>query len=1002
MSLAPSGRHIRSIARSVLCAGTALALLPAAGAFAQTSSSAESRSFQIAAQPLEEALRQFTRQSGVQVGYEPGDVAGRTSAAVSGAKAPAEALSQLLAGTGLTYRYTTANAVRLERAPQSTDGTVNLGPLRVEGQRAGGSGGIGRDGKTGTGGVAGGADEIFAAPRAVSIITREEMDRTPARHAADLIAEVPGVTSAVNRLNPGLSVNIRGMQDFGRVNMMIDGMRQNFVQSGHQQRNGQMYVDPELITSVAIERGPRTDVHGMGAIAGSVNFRTIGPEDILDNDADRIGARLRASTGLGGEGNGVNFLGSAAIAGRLSDNLELIGAYSRRDIGEYDIGTKGPALPYTSFTAADRSNLVSRIRYSDQLQQSALAKFRLTLAENHVLQFSYIGTWLDYDNTADMASIGNVVSGQEDTPWRRLGTSSLSSENFAFDYGWKPESDWIDLKLKLYVVNTRNRNYSEARYPDDPTAAARVDLAWNSSASLCEREKISPDWVNSCAFGYGTNQLLRTRTYGVQLDNTSRFDIGRGTTLAANYGIEFYRDRTHSAVAIDREGRMIDTYNQYGQGDTLNPRGRRSMGSPFANFEVKSDFYTVNAGLRYDHYWLNGKTQVLGITRQYKTRLDLFLTYACSRTTATFRRYCENTRAQGEAWATANVPGYLTGSNFVPGWADTRGFYDYEVDRSDGRFLPSFSAALRPTPWLELYGSWAKSWRPPAINETLMVGGHPGDPLANMFPNPNADPEKSTTWELGANFNFAGVFKSDDVFFAKVGYFNTKARDYLYTTAFANLPGDTSMNPGLGRVLFVNNQVPTRFEGFEIEARYDAGIVYAGVAATLYTGKRNHLLQKLYPLGVGTSRYDTPLEDGSLTEQQQAAIAAGFQTWQAWMESLTVDMGAFNSLAVEPMDRVTATAGLRLFERRLDTGIRLTHSSTGGWSYDQFGNRSHPAFRAYTTFDWYGSFVLNERIRFFASVENLTDRLYVDGKSDVLASVAAPGRTITGGIQMKF
>ncbi|MFT3966180.1 MAG: TonB-dependent hemoglobin/transferrin/lactoferrin family receptor [Sphingobium sp.] len=965
----------------------------------------ETASYDIPAGPLSTALNQFARQAKVELIYDAPLTQNATSPGLKGSYDTAEALSLLLAQSGVTFRRTGARVFTLAAAPNSTQssagaqGQVDLGPLRVEGRQAGGSGGIGRGGAVGAGGAAGGADEIFVAPRAVSIVTREEMDRTPARHAADLISEVPGVTSPVNRLNPGLAVNIRGMQDFGRVNMMIDGMRQNFVQNGHQQRNGQMYVDPELITGVTIERGPRNTVHGAGAIAGTVDFRTIGPEDILDGDSDRIGAQLRASTGLGGEGNGVNFLGSAAVAGRLTGNLEVIAAYSRRDIGDYDIGTKGKQLFYPSIQDEAGNELVTGIKYASQLQESALAKARLTLGD-HQFQLSYLGTWISYNNVGDM--YGGSDSDETGTFWSQIGHSRVGAENFAFDYSWKPDSNWIDLKLKLYHVNTRSRNYTDAKYPTDGTAG-RVDMAW--SLGFCEQEEIPTDWATSCGYGYGMDQLLRTRTYGVQLDNSSRFNLGGKTTLTANYGVEFFQDRTHSDVTIDREGRIVDTYNQYGQGDTLNPRGRRSMGSLFANIEVKNDLYTLGAGLRYERFWLTGKTQVLGVTSTYYTRFDQFLRYSCRGTTnATLVRYCQNGTEYGEAWAIANVPRYQTLATFTPGWRDATGFYEYEVDRSEGRFLPSFSAALRPTPWLELYGSWAKSWRPPAINEALMTGGHPGDPIANMFANPYADPEKSTTWELGANFNFAGIFKSEDVFFAKVGYFNTKARDYLYTTMVARLPGETSQIPGLGRVMFVNNLLPTRFEGLEIEARYDAGIAYAGVAATIYTGGRNRFLQKVYPLGVGVSRYDRPLEDGSLTEQQQAAIAAGFPTWQAWMESLTYEGGAFNSIAVEPSDRITATVGVRLFDRHLDTGVRLIHSGDGGFYYNQSGERIEglAAFPRYTTLDWYGSFTLNARFRFYASIENLTDRRYVDAKSDALAMVAAPGRTITGGIQMIF
>lgn len=581
------------LAISLLASVAAVGIMAPHAAQAQTGGEAATHDFNIPARTLSEALADFGRQSGMQVNVDADEIRDRASPGVSGRMSSDQALNRLLAGTGLTWRLNNG-FVTLQPAPQTaqasgdTRSTVNLGSLRVEGQQSGGNGGFGRDGSVGTGGAAGGADEIFAAPRAVSVVTREEMDRTPARHAADLIAEVPGVTSAVNRLNPGLSVNIRGMQDFGRVNMMIDGMRQNFVQNGHQGRNGQMYVDPELLTAVAIERGPRSNVYGMGAIAGSVDFKTIGPEDILNGESDRIGARLRATTGLGGEGNGVNFLGSAAIAGRLTDNIELMAAYSRRDIGDYDVGTKGDdGLANFTFTGADGLETISRIKYASQLQESALIKARWTLGDGHVVQLSYVGTWLDYEHVSDTRT---GLLDENGSPWKRLGTSSITSENFAFDYNWKPDSNWINLRLKLYHVNTRNRNYTTARYPVDATAASRVDLAW--AGGFCEREEIPTSWVTPCGYGYGMDQRLRTRTYGVQLDNTSRFDFGGGNVLTANYGVEVYQDRAHSSVIVDREGRLIDTYNQYGRGDTLNPRGRRSMGGLFANFEVKNDLYT--------------------------------------------------------------------------------------------------------------------------------------------------------------------------------------------------------------------------------------------------------------------------------------------------------------------------------------------------------------------------------------------------------------------------
>lgn len=62
-------------------------------------------------------------------------------------------------------------------------------------------------------------------------------------------------------------MNIRGMQDFGRVNVMIDGTRQNYQQSGHGS-NGSVYLDPEMLGGVDISKGPTSTVGGAGMIAG--------------------------------------------------------------------------------------------------------------------------------------------------------------------------------------------------------------------------------------------------------------------------------------------------------------------------------------------------------------------------------------------------------------------------------------------------------------------------------------------------------------------------------------------------------------------------------------------------------------------------------------------------------------------------------------------------------------------------------------------------------------
>ena len=66
---------------------------------------------------------------------------------------------------------------------------------------------------------------------------------------------MPGVETSDNHNDPAQSIGIRGLQDFGRVNVMVDGARQDFQVTGHA-RNGTFYLEPELI-GASISRAAR-------------------------------------------------------------------------------------------------------------------------------------------------------------------------------------------------------------------------------------------------------------------------------------------------------------------------------------------------------------------------------------------------------------------------------------------------------------------------------------------------------------------------------------------------------------------------------------------------------------------------------------------------------------------------------------------------------------------------------------------------------------------------
>ncbi len=115
------------------------------------------------------------------------------------------------------------------------------------------------------------AEAVSDALAASSVIGPEQIEQTRATSAAELFRSTPGVWFQNRADDPSLSINIRGLQDFGRVATLIDGARQNMQRTGHS-ANGQMYIEPNTIAGIDITRGPTATIYGSGAIGGVVYF----------------------------------------------------------------------------------------------------------------------------------------------------------------------------------------------------------------------------------------------------------------------------------------------------------------------------------------------------------------------------------------------------------------------------------------------------------------------------------------------------------------------------------------------------------------------------------------------------------------------------------------------------------------------------------------------------------------------------------------------------------
>ena len=97
-------------------------------------------------------------------------------------------------------------------------------------------------------------EKTIDALAAVSSVRQEQIDQILPKRTSDLFFGMPGVWFHERGDKPETAINIRGLQDFGRVAVVIDGARQNFQRSGHN-ANGEFFLEPELVGGVDVVRG---------------------------------------------------------------------------------------------------------------------------------------------------------------------------------------------------------------------------------------------------------------------------------------------------------------------------------------------------------------------------------------------------------------------------------------------------------------------------------------------------------------------------------------------------------------------------------------------------------------------------------------------------------------------------------------------------------------------------------------------------------------------------
>jgi hemoglobin/transferrin/lactoferrin receptor protein len=393
----------------------------------------------------------------------------------------------------------------------------------------------------------------------VSVVTLEQIQGLQPNRLSGILYQIPGVSVQERGDDPSTVINIRGLQDFGRVAVVVDGARQNYQRSGHN-ANGSFFLDPELVGGVDVVRGPTANIYGSGAIGGVVSFRT---KDI--NDVVRPGERWGVDmTGSGGT-NSARGLGSIFGGVRADPNVDVFGGAVYRTQGNYKDGN-GTEIGNTGNEIA-----------------AGLMKLTVRPADGHEIKLG--GVFQDYQYSIGQFNRGPVLTAAQRALFQGSSVYASDAKNYMGTLNWKyskPDDNLWDWNLSLYGNRTDN---DQVKTFHNSTAGA----------ALCGPGSAGNN-ISGCV---GDRRGYVLDTLGIDVYNTTRFNVGDWRN-AVTFGIDAFQDD-------------VRTSDSRGNSNITTPSGLRTVSGGFAQLKQNySTWLEVISAIRYDRYDLHSPTVATG------------------------------------------------------------------------------------------------------------------------------------------------------------------------------------------------------------------------------------------------------------------------------------------------------------------------------------------------------------------------------------------------------
>lgn len=173
------------------------------------------------------------------------------------------------------------------------------------------------------------AEDVEDVPAPVYVITSDEIARSGARGAQELLSRIPGVTGLVNSaaMTQSKGISVRGLST--EVLLLIDGVPAMNASYGVGAALGSPFdlrsISPGVIERIEVVKGAGSAIYGSNAAGGVINIIT------------KRGAEKNSATVLFEGGNGEWLRGSARGTAVLSGDARVTAGYTRTQEGDVKI-----------------------------------------------------------------------------------------------------------------------------------------------------------------------------------------------------------------------------------------------------------------------------------------------------------------------------------------------------------------------------------------------------------------------------------------------------------------------------------------------------------------------------------------------------------------------------------------------------------------------------------------------------------------------------------------